>query len=235
MSSITRRTALARGGRAALATGAVAVLATPAMAAAATDPGDARIVDLERRLRELTLEWIEAENAFDAARLALPEWARVGMPTIDEDLPMFADACSLIYILRPALEDMQRLNRKEKLHATIHAKALGNPAIVDDELVRGEARIRYWYQRQREQAECHRRAGLPALQARIDTILARTHEVEDEIVQTPARSAKAVAVKLRLAITAEDLTGRASTDPDLYINERAVISALEALERLGAT
>ena len=254
MNRITRRTALATGGRAALATGAVAVLATPLNAAAATDPGDAGLVDLERQWHELITELVDLEDAKETAKAAMPEWARPGQdipewlrpslaapgcgargfPAIDPDLPMFANAYSVVYHLRPSLDDIQRLNRVGKIHAKVLARSADNPRIIADELARGQERIDYWHEFQHAKRECERGVGVTAIEARMDDVVRRISEVEHEILRTRARSIEGVAVKLRVFVDVMGKTGRASTDPDLSFDEQTVISVLEDLERLGA-
>ena len=243
--SITRRDAIARGGRAALAASTVtAAIAIPIAASARATSSDQDLVALERQWLDLKRELADIGRAYDAAETAMPPWARpgpntpsqyiVGYPAIDLDHPAFANAPSIV-CLRPSLEDIQRLNGTGKMMAVVFARNFPSDAaaIIANEQAKAQARIQHWRDRQQAKMDWERRVGLVELSDRSDAICDRMTEIEKQILQTPARSQRGIGVKLRVWARAGALTARVSTDTDLGLGERTAISALEDLERLA--
>jgi hypothetical protein len=136
---------------------------------------------------------------------------------------------------RPAWRDWNAaiLGRRPDLRSVkLHNQWQGKLARLEDaarERAAARGRIRLWISAQRAQKAARERLGLAELEVRRGAALDMAHELEAEILRTPARSTAGAAVKLRLWVRQTLGDSPVNLDPA----ERAIVSALGDLERLA--
>jgi len=142
-------------------------------------------------------------------------------PELDLTRPVWRDWKIGLLGRRPSLQSVRLFNQWET--------KLGKAQDAAVHRAESRARVRLWIAAQRAQKAYRECLELPALDARRSAALDRAHDLELEILRTPARSVAGAAVKLKLWLRQTLGDGPVEhMDPA----ERAVVSALADLERL---
>ena len=219
---LTRRDAL-RGG-----TATVAVIAGAGAVAARVAVEDPVLV-LERQWQVMREE-SERRTGFLIERMdQRPAWAQPGPSGLGfdwgwpdvSDLPEFKDLCgSSALANRPTLEMVEKYNRHAEICADDDLEGL---AKVKAE---GRARVRALEARHQEKKDLERELGIHDWDERQQPHTDRMHELEEQMIGTPALTVAGIAAKLRYWKYYED-----PTQPGIV--ERSALSALRDAERLA--
>ena len=190
---ISRRDALMGATAAAITTGAitvpVAIKAAGVKAALVGEP----LVALEAKLLEARAASDKIWALYGAASDEAGDWT-VGWPVADFSNPALERMRGWISDQpdqRVDLDIIRQFNHRNE------ASANGDQESLAWRKAEGRERVRWWIKARRTQEAAREAAGLPKLEALVESSSRRTSALEDQILDTPPETLRGAVIKLR--------------------------------------